>query len=366
MFASIKAEYPKNNYPIYISDNLMDNLKAYLKNFNKSSIFIIADNFFNNNSNIDNININDLFNNYDHIFIKGGVESKNIKNVLNIFQKLNEINLHKDGCILSIGGGVIGDLSGLIASIYKRGINLVHVPTTLTSAVDSVVGGKTGINMFNNVNLLGTYYHPICTFIDLRFLKSLSDRDMRSGISESIKKSIMYDKDFFDFLLNNCSKLILKDMSYLYELIKRSIEIKLLLTTNDEKEKSSRLLLNYGHTFGQAIESEYGINENKLKHGEAISLGMICAAKLSNLLFDNNLIIQHKEILQSFNLPTNISECKNLDYPNINNLIKNINNDKKKTSKGSRFITCKKIGYGNIDYVNDEKLIEECFNFVLT
>ena len=366
MFASVKADYVNNKYPIYISDQLISNLISFLKNFDKSSVFVIADNYFKNKSINKDINLNEIFHTYNHTFINGGIESKNFTNVLKICEELNKKKINKDGCIVSIGGGVIGDLGALVASIYKRGLNLVHVPTTITSMVDSAIGGKTGINLFNNVNLIGTYYHPISTFIDLRFLNYLSERDLSSGIAESIKKAIIYDKNFYKYIVNNSKHILERKFLNMFELIKKSIEIKLLLTTSDEKEKSSRLLLNYGHTFGQAIETEYGINENKLKHGEAVSLGMICAAKLSELLFGKSVLIEHRDILKAFNLPLKIKDCNNIDYqPNILNLINNIQNDKKKTSKGNRFIICKKVGNGSVEYISNNKLIRESFNMVL-
>ena len=127
MFASIKAQYDRNNYPIYISDNLSSNLRAFLNNYDRSSIFIIADSYFSNKSNIPDIDLFEIFESYNHLFLNGGIESKNISNVLEICKKIQENKLNKDGCIVAIGGGVIGDLSALTASIYKRGINLAFI-----------------------------------------------------------------------------------------------------------------------------------------------------------------------------------------------------------------------------------------------
>ena len=367
MFASIKADYPHNSYPIYISDNLISNLNIFLENYDKNNILIVADTYFKSQSTIEKYELDKVFNSFNKMFITGGVKEKNIFASLKICDELNKRNISRDGCVVAIGGGVVGDICGLAASLYKRGIPLVHVPTTMTSVVDSAIGGKTGINMHDTVNLLGTYYHPVSTFIDLRFMRGLSDRDFQAGIAESIKKSFIYDKVFYEYILNNSQKILKRDLEYLYEIIYKSIAIKLFHTTSDEKENSKRLLLNYGHTFGQAFESFYGINETNLRHGEAVSLGMMCAAKLSEKIYTNsNIIKQHFDILHEFSLPTKLSECKNLKMPSIESLLDNLTNDKKKTSKGNRFIICEKIGSASAEYIDDQKLIEEGFKTVLT
>ena len=366
MFASIKAEYPKNNYPIYISDNLTNNLESYLKNFDEKSVFIVSDSYFKNYLIEENIILKNIFNQYRTMFLEGGVDAKNISALVKIFDGLNNSNVPRDGCLVAIGGGVVGDICGLAASLYKRGISLVHVPTTMTSVVDSAIGGKTGINMHQAVNFIGTYFHPVSTFIDLRFIQSLPDRDFSAGIAESIKKSLIYDQDFYEFILNNSKKIMSRNLESLFEVIYRSIGIKLFHTISDEKEQSIRLLLNYGHTFGQAFESIYGINEDKLRHGEAVSLGMMCAANLSKELFNNNIIIsQHQDILREFRLPTKLSDCNNLSKPKVETLSNSLSKDKKKTSSGNRFIVCEKLGVARVEYIQDINLINNSFNSVL-
>jgi 3-dehydroquinate synthase len=200
----------------------------------------------------------------------------------------------------------------------------------------------------------------------LRFIQSLPDRDFSAGIAESIKKSLIYDQDFYEFILNNSKKIMSRNLESLFEVIYRSIGIKLFHTISDEKEQSIRLLLNYGHTFGQAFESIYGINEDKLRHGEAVSLGMMCAANLSKELFNNNIIIsQHQDILREFRLPTKLSDCNNLSKPKVETLSNSLSKDKKKTSSGNRFIVCEKLGVARVEYIQDINLINNSFNSVL-
>ncbi len=366
MFSSIKADYPKNNYQIYLSDNLSKNIDQYLKTFNNKSILIIADEYFINKINLPDTQLHKLFTSYNHLFIGGGVESKNLNGALKILDKLNQMSMTRDGCIVAVGGGVIGDLCGFVASLYQRGISLVHVPTTLTSAVDSSIGGKTGINMYDAVNLLGTYFHPSASFIDLRFMKTLENRDFSAGVAESIKKSFIYDREFYNFIYNNSEKIFNKDYNYLYDLIYKSISIKLFHTISDEKEKSIRLLLNYGHTFGQAFESVYGINAKSLRHGEAVSLGMMCAAQMSESLYGNkNIIREHSEILTKYTLPTKLSCLKNIKIPNVDNLFSRLSKDKKRTVQGNRFVICSSIGSAKIEHITDNNLIKSSFDLVL-
>lgn len=366
MFSSIKAAYNENHYPIYISDNLISNLKSFLDSYNNESILIVYDDIFNNTKYHPDSGFTQILNSYNSYQLRGGIESKTYESLIKIINKLNQLEIPRDGILLAIGGGVVGDVCGLAASLYHRGMKLVHVPTTMTGAVDSVIGGKTAVNMNETINLIGTYYHPIATFIDLRFFDTLDKRDFTSGIAESIKKAIMSDSSYYDFLSNNYNKILNHDINYIYDLVYKSISIKLFHTISDVHEKSNRLLLNYGHTFGQAIESCFGIQQDSLRHGEAVSLGMVCASNLSEIIYGGSeLKKMHKDILSAYSLPTTISEKNNLKIPKIKNLINNLKNDKKKTTKGNRFILCDKLGSGKVEYISNLNYIENSFMEVL-
>lgn len=365
MFTNIQAKIGKETFPIIISNDAIKNLIYYLDNFKNKKNIIIADKIFLNLKYRPDNNITKILNKYPTFFCSGGIKNKSIKNLYKILKFLHKEKANKDTNLIAIGGGVIGDMTGFAASIYKRGINLIHVPTTMTSMVDSCVGGKTGINEFNQVNLLGSYYQPNGIFIDPRFLESLKKRDFKSGLVESIKKSIIFSDNFFNFLLNNYKEINNKNNFHLHRVITESIKIKLNLVQNDEKEKSSRLSLNYGHTFGQALESYYGINENYLTHGEAVSLGMICAAKLCKILLKNDLIIKHREILELYELPTNISFIEGIPKPNLKKLMLLVNNDKKKDKERLRFIICDEIGSFEIAVPRNKNQIMKSFEIIL-
>lgn len=365
MFHQLSANYEGKSFPIIISNNCIKNIILFLKNYPKKDTILIVDEIFRDNKYHPSSNFTKLLKENNIFFCKAGIKKKNFNYILKIINFLNSKNLSKNGLIVSIGGGVISDMVGFVASIYKRGVKLVHVPTTMTNAVDSCIGGKTGINYLNQVNLLGTYYHPIVIFIDIRFLKTLKRRDFISGLVESIKKALIGDLEFVEYLKKNSKKITDLEDEYLINVILKSLKQKIYFTSNDVKENSSRLLLNYGHTFGQALESYYRINENKLTHGEAVSLGMICAAKLSNLIYGNkNIIDQHYNILELYKMPTKIDELKLL-RPNINKLISNVYNDKKRKSFINRFIVCEKIGKAKVIEIKSDKLIKSSFQIIL-
>ncbi len=364
----IPAKVGQDKFPIFIGNSVFKELKFFLEAYDKKNIFIIVDSFFKNSTSQYIEDLSFIYK-YNHLFVEGGIESKTLPNFQKILQVLISKNIARDGLIISIGGGVIGDLSAFIASTFQRGIDLVHVPTTTTAMIDSSIGGKTGLNFLDQVNLIGTYYNPKAIFMDLRFLISLTKRDFYSGICESIKMAITSDREMFNkflFLNNSVSK---RDYQVLEEIIFWSALTKLKHVSEDFKEKSLRLILNYGHTFGQAIETHYGLHQDKLKHGEAVGLGIKVAANLSNLLINNEktreLVEKTNEILNLYNLPDNFKKLNLENTPAISDLTKNIINDKKRISKGNRFILCDSIGNANIKFLDNVDLISQSYECLL-
>ncbi len=364
MLSVLEAKYNGNKYPIYISDNAVRQLDLYLKDKNKKVIIICDECFKKKSLHIDD-NFSKILKKYKVFYFKSGIKNKNFNYVSKIINFFFKNNISRDYFVVSIGGGVVGDISSFAASIYHRGLNLIHMPTSMTSMIDSAIGGKTGFNHFGVVNLCGTYYHPKATFIDLRFLSTLSERDYLSGISEIIKKAIIFDNDLFNFLKKNRIKILSKDIKSVSEILFKSIRIKLIITTSDEKENNQRLLLNYGHTFGQAIEAYFGINQKILTHGEAVSLGIVAASKLSDLKFDLNTLDTNRNLLKQYKLPTNFSDLNIRKQINLNKLIGNLKNDKKKTIQGIRFIISKKIGVGEVIFENNTSNIRKSFKEIL-
>ena len=361
---SFEAKVGSEKYPIFIGNNIFKELNSFIKTYNKRSVFIISDSYIKNSNTSYTKDLSFIYN-YCCLFIDGGIEAKTIPNYENIMKVIVEKNIARDGLIVAIGGGVIGDLSAFIASTYQRGIDLVHVPTTTTAMIDSSVGGKTGLNFLDQVNLIGSYYNPKAIFMDLNFLSTLSERDFFSGICESIKMAITSDKAMFNKFFSINSFVNSRDKDTLEEIIYWSVLTKLKHVSEDFKEKSKRLILNYGHTFGQSIETYYGLYQDKLKHGEAVALGITVAAKLSDLIKNNceskELLEKTNELLTIYKLPNNFKKINSDDIPKISELTKNIINDKKRLSDGNRFVLCESIGKANIKIIKSEDLIENSF-----
>ena len=218
--------------------------------------------------------------------IQCGEKIKTFDGYKNLTEKLISCNINRKSAIIAIGGGTLGDLAGFVASTILRGIDFFLIPTTLLSQVDSSIGGKNGINTNYGKNLLGTFYQPKEVLIDISVLNSLPKKEIRSGYAEIIKHALIKDYSFFCWLEKNTNKLLNLNKSILEKAIYKSIMIKLYYVKKDEKElllnNYSRAMLNFGHTIGHAVESHY--NYIKFNHGEAISIGMITEAKISNYL----------------------------------------------------------------------------------
>lgn len=358
----ITARVGSFTYPVCISDYALVDLLEFCSNYSQDNVAIISDKYFNHNT-ISYPELSELFEKYETLYLSGGVESKTIEVFQRVTNWLLNKNLSRDGLIIAVGGGVIGDLSAFVASTYMRGTGLVLVPTTTTSMIDSSIGGKTGINFQNQVNAIGSYYHPAAVFMDLRFLCTLQERDYSAGLCEAIKMSITSDKIQAKRLVDDSSELMKreKNLSRLHDLVVWSVKIKLYHVGDDPNERSIRLILNYGHTFGQAFETYYGLHQDKLRHGEAVSLGLICAAKVTNLVHKTDdskeLLLFTKNILESFNLPLHLSPSQHQPIPTVSELVANLVNDKKRTTKGNRFILSPSIGCADIYTVEDMETI---------
>lgn len=213
---------------------------------------------------------------YDIIEVDPGEENKNIDFCIGVWKTMLDFGADRKALMINLGGGVVTDMGGFAASTYKRGIDFINIPTTLLSQVDASVGGKTGIDLDNIKNIIGTFAQPQAVFISTAFLKSLDDRQRLSGYAEVIKHGLIQDKSLYE----QCKNLELSAVSA--EIIHRSVEIKNKIVTEDPKEKGLRKILNFGHTIGHAIEGYSLYNDqNPLLHGEAIAIGMICEAYLS-------------------------------------------------------------------------------------
>ena len=264
-------------------------------------------------------------------------------NTVNLYlNKLLSKNFNRSDLIISMGGGITGDVVGFISSIYKRGINFINIPTTLLAQVDSSIGGKTGVNSKQGKNLVGSFYQPKLVISDTSFLYSLSKKQMVCGYAEILKHSIIKDKSFFKWLKKNTQNIFSKKPKELIYAIKKSCQIKMYFVNKDVNEKGLRMMLNFGHTFAHAIEVKNNYS-NKITHGEAVLSGIILATKISLIkkICNKRILEEIKQIYYNNNLSYTYKKYTNSN--SINKLIPYLKNDKKNNDENINFILLKKI-----------------------
>ena len=338
MKKQILIKTKSKKYKIFIENGSINTyLKSELRTDSKK--FIIVDSKVSKK-------INKIIKNKKNVFlitVKGSEKLKSINSYWKIISKLLQKKIDRSSTIISIGGGTVGDLCGFISNTILRGVKFSLIPTTLLSQVDSSIGGKNGINSKYGKNLIGTFYQPDIVIIDPTILRSLPLKQLRSGYAEIVKHALINDKNFYIWLKKNLKNILLLKKNPLCYAILKSIKIKEKYVTSDEKEKlvnsSSRAMLNFGHTFGHALESINKYRSN-LTHGEAISIGIILATKISYRM-KNIRRSELDDIIYHFKqagLPYSTKSMIN------NKLYKAITADKKNTNNKINLILLKKVG----------------------
>jgi len=318
------------SYPITIGYNFLDSLHEVCPLITSKNIVVIS------NKTVSALylsvitsSLEKIQSNYIVINLPDGEQEKKLSNVELIVSKMLAKNLDRSTVIIALGGGVIGDIAGFVASVYQRGIDFIQVPTTLLSQVDSSVGGKTGVNHLLGKNMIGSFYQPKAVVIDIKTLDTLNEREFSAGAAEIIKYGCIRDIRFFEWLEQNSMLIMSKSLEHLAYAIRKSCEIKSSIVERDERESGIRATLNFGHTFGHAIES--GCGYGNWLHGEAVSFGMVLASRLSQKLdlLKEDEVARIKNLLASVNLPVNSPKLDNStfvdlmkkDKKNKNNLI---------------------------------------------
>lgn len=283
------------------------------------------------------------------IVLPSGEAYKNMETIEKVINKLIDYKVDKTNHLIAIGGGVISDISGFVASIYMRGIPFSFVPTTLLSQVDASIGGKNGVNYNGIKNLIGNIQQPNFILYDLSFISTLPKEEFVSALAEIVKYGLIADKNLIDYIEQNVENIKTYDKQVLQKLINWSISIKSQIIEKDPYEKDIRKYLNFGHTFGHVIESKIGI-----RHGEAVSLGMIISIEISCLL--NNFPQNEREriikLLQKLNLPITLNKT-------IQNYVDLIEFDKKREGESIKLILLKSIGNPVIETLNINFLKEK-------
>ncbi len=333
-----------DTYPIFIGLNLISKFSSFIKknsinfdqcllvidkNVPKKFIFKIKKSLKNKRCFLYYINSNE--------------KNKNQKTVDQILDFLLKKNFSRQDCLITVGGGITGDIGGFAASLFKRGMPYVNLPTTLLSQVDSSIGGKTGVNSKYGKNMIGSFYQPKLVISDSLFLKTLPRREIVCGYGEILKHSLIANKNFYKFLDQNISKILNLQSPFIEKAIFESCKIKKNIVEKDEKEKNLRKILNLGHTFAHAYEASL-LYSKKLNHGEAVILGIVSSAKFSFV----NKILNKKDYEEIINHITNLKIPVNLSHyfkkKDAGSIIKYMKADKKNNSSKINLILIKKIG----------------------
>jgi 3-dehydroquinate synthase len=346
----LKLKLENHSYDIVIKRGILNNIGEELKKIIKGNKLVVL-----TDSTVDSLYgelvINSLNQNgFDSakIVIKPGEESKSFDTLLEIYNQLVQLKANRSTTLVALGGGVVGDIGGFAASTFLRGIPFIQVPTTLLAQVDSSVGGKVAVNLPVGKNLVGSFYHPNAVFIDTNLLNSLEPRVFNDGMSEVIKYGCIKDRELFNKLLKYNSIEELK--CNLDEIVYTCCAIKKSVVEADEKETGERMLLNFGHTIGHAVEKYF--DYKTYTHGEAVAIGM----NLISIIGENAGITESgtneliKEILIKYNLPLNV---EGMDEDKI---IDTIKLDKKNIEKDLNVILLKNIGKSFIHKINNSKL----------
>jgi len=344
----VKVDLADRSYTVYIGSNILGNRHPALDMSSDSTTLIVS------NETVAPIYLDALTNSLTDAHIHSlvlpdGESFKTQEYWSQIIDKLVKIGATRDATIITLGGGVIGDMGGFAAASYMRGINFIQVPTTLLSQVDASVGGKTGFNHPLGKNLIGAFHQPVAVLVDIETLKTLPDREFSAGLAEVVKIAAIRDAAFLTWLESHAASIMAREPVALASMIKRSIANKADVVAEDEREAGVRALLNFGHSFAHALETLTGYR--RYLHGEAVAIGMMVASRLSELrgFCQPGLSERMAKLLHSFDLPLGLPG--NIDTADM---LETMKLDKKVIAGAARLILVKSAGHGFIDSSSDK------------
>lgn len=267
-----------------------------------------------------------------------GEVSKHIDTVVSIIEQMEKGFLGRDSLIVALGGGTVGDIAGFAAAIFKRGVQVVHIPTTTVSQADSSIGGKTGVDSSISKNAFGVFWQPAGVYVDVETLDTLDERQYRAGLVESVKHALIADAGYFEFIEENLSAILARSPGVLEKICRSNCTIKAAVVAEDPTEKNKRRILNYGHTIGHAVETASGF---ELLHGEAVSVGIVGAGliEIELGLGSKKRLERIQKVLRKLDMPTGIPA--EIDKKSLTDIIKR---DKKAVNKWPRFVLLESIG----------------------
>ncbi len=335
---TLNLDLQEKSYPIYIGQDLLSKGELLTKHISGKQVMIVT------NTTVAPLyleKVKNLLSSFElaQVILPDGEKYKTLDTLNYIFSALLENKFDRSCTLIALGGGVVGDMTGFAAASYQRGVNFIQIPTTLLSQVDSSVGGKTGVNHALGKNMIGAFYQPKCVLIDIDTLDTLDNQQYSAGMAEVIKYGLLGDLNFFNFLQENIKDLMNRDKSLIAEIIYQSCQHKANIVAQDELEVGKRALLNFGHTFGHAIENTLGYGT--FLHGEAISVGMLMAVKLSQFegYLSSSQVAQVQDLLEKANLPIAIiGKISSIDF------VKAMSVDKKVINGNIRLVLLKELG----------------------
>lgn len=358
----VTVELGENSYNIYIDNDLGHKIVEFCKNSDFSQRALI----------ITDGNVGPLYGEkLKELLSEGGLvaniaqipvgeKSKSLNNFESLLTRCIELGLDRKSPIFALGGGVVGDLAGFVAASYMRGVPFIQVPTSLLAQVDSSVGGKVAVNHPLGKNLIGAFYQPKAVFMNLAWLKTLPKREIYTGLGEIIKYGIIYDKEFFAFLEENVEKVLSLDSEAAAYMTARSCAIKAAVVGQDEKEAGLRAILNFGHTMGHAVEKNTGYS--RYNHGEAVAIGMVCAARISLALglVGESQVNRVEALINKLQLPVKAEGC------DIDTLYGAIFHDKKTINGQVKWVLMDgEIGKVTLKKDVPENIVKDAMNYCL-
>ncbi len=346
-------EVKSNNYSVYIGKDVLEDFNSILEDYqgNYSKIFIFCDENSARHCLPHLIGQVPMLIGSELIEIESGEQNKTLAICQEVWQTIGESKADRNAIFINLGGGVVCDMGGMIASLYKRGIKFFHIPTTLLAQVDASIGGKLAVDIGAHKNQVGLFRNPDIVLVDPEFLNTLPERHWLSGLAEVVKHALIADADYWSFLAG----MDLQNETFLTALLQKSIDIKNTIVLEDWEEKGIRKTLNFGHTIGHALESNALENKGDLLHGEAVAIGLAVETILSQLV--NKLTDEECSIiLESLKGIFNLSPIKEEDF---SDLVEWMRHDKKNDGTKINFTLLKKIGEAEFDKTCSVDVIEE-------
>ena len=326
------------SYPIHIGEGILDRLPEFLVEAGVTGAAALV-----TDSNVGPLYADRVASLLEDVRVTctlpAGEEHKRLDQIEALCGRFLEAGLDRSSVVVALGGGVVGDVAGFAAAVYMRGIRFIQLPTTIVAQVDSSVGGKTGVNHPLGKNTIGAFHQPSAVIIDMALLETLPDRELRGGLAEAIKHGVIADETLFAYLEREAGRILANDVTALIEPVVRSCEIKGSVVSRDEHEHGLRAILNYGHTFGHALEavSQY----TRFLHGEAVALGMHAAALLAGELglVDASFVERQRACLLAYGLPVSWPEIP------VDQTLAMMKHDKKATGGAIKFILPERVGH---------------------